>query len=68
MKTNARKCRWCSRMPCPYEGEEAFRRQLEIGGRKWVEEKPCWVPIEDNIGVIYDREGNYLPGADPERI
>jgi len=26
------------------------------------------VPIEDNIDVIYDREGNYLPEVDLERV
>jgi|GEM_PF-5745612 hypothetical protein len=57
---NARKCRWCATWPCPYPDDEAFRRQVELGGKEWLEQKPCWTPIRENIGIIYDESGRLL--------
>lgn len=61
IRLNARKCRWCATEPCPYPGDKKFLKQFEQDGQKWLEEKPCWTPIPENIGDLYTEDGQLLP-------
>lgn len=57
---NARLCKFCSTTPCPYHSEEDFARQADAGGQEWLETKPCWSPFPGNVGVIHDKDGEFL--------